>query len=133
MIVNAIVEAWRNVVVRAERTGVTFALNIERVGSIPSGLRTFRGCWLSTVKACFAHCVESTAANPRRFLLVRPCGSMYHVKHLPVKSLVNHRKSSCHELAVKMEADLGFSRKDGGIAMALKRVVSAERKAFTGA
>ena len=34
---------------------------------------------------------------------------------------------------MEMECVLASSRKDGGIAMALEKVVSAERKAFIGA
>ena len=54
-------------------------------------------------------------------------------KNITRQSLVNHSRSASHQLAVSMEADLRSSRKDGGIEMALKRVVSAERKAFIGA
>ena len=49
------------------------------------------------------------------------------------QSLVNHTKSASHQLAVMMEADLRSSKRDGGIAMAIDKVVSAERKAFIGA
>ena len=42
--------------------------------------------------------------------------------------LVRHNKSEAHITAVKMEADLCSSRRDGGIAMALQKVTSAKRK-----
>ena len=48
-------------------------------------------------------------------------------------SLVKHAKSESHCFAVQMEADRCSSKKDGGIAMALQRVISAHRKAFIGA
>ena len=54
-------------------------------------------------------------------------------KNLTRQSLVNHAKSASCELAIRMKADLGSSRKEGGIAMALDKVISAERKAFIGA
>ena len=41
------------------------------------------------------------------------------------QSLVNHAKSASHQLAVRMEADFRLSRRDGGITMALDKVVSA--------
>ena len=36
-------------------------------------------------------------------------------------------------MAVKMEADLAASKRDGDIVMALQQVVSAQRKSFIGA
>ena len=54
-------------------------------------------------------------------------------KNLTRQSLVSHGKSQSHTLAMRMEADLASSRNDGGMAMALGKVISAERKAFTGA
>ena len=56
-----------------------------------------------------------------------PCRSLTRL------SLVKHAKSESHCFAVQMEADLCSSKRDGGIAMALQRVVSAHRKAFIGA
>ena len=54
-------------------------------------------------------------------------------KSLTRQSVVKHSKSEVHLSAVRMEADLNSSRKDGGIAMAMQQVVSAQRKAFIGA
>ena len=54
-------------------------------------------------------------------------------KTLQRNSLVKHGQGEPHKLAVKMEADLATSKRDGGIAMALQQVVSARRKAFFGA
>ena len=53
-----------------------------------------------------------------------PCRSLTRL------SLVKNAKSESHCFAVQMEADLCSSKKDGGIAMALQRVISAHRKAF---
>ena len=69
-----------------------------------------------------------------RHLRESPVGRATWVgKNITRQSLVNHAKSVSHELAVKMEADLASSKKDRGIAMALDKVMSAERKAFIGA
>ena len=54
-------------------------------------------------------------------------------KSLTQQSVVKHSKSEVHLSAVRMEADLSSSRRDGGIAMAMQQVVSAQRKAFIGA
>ncbi len=48
-------------------------------------------------------------------------------------SLVKHAKCNSHLFAVQMKADLCSAKKDGGIAMSLQQVVSAQRKAFIGA
>ena len=51
-------------------------------------------------------------------------------KSLIKQSLVKHSKSESHISAVQMEADLCSSKRDGGIAMAFQRVVSAQHKAL---
>ena len=54
-------------------------------------------------------------------------------KTLQRNSLVKHSQGEPHKLAIKMEADLAASKRDGDIAMALQQVVSARRKACFGA
>ena len=54
-------------------------------------------------------------------------------KNLTQQSLVSHGQSQSRTLAMRMKANLASSRKDGGIAMTLDKVISAERKAFIGA
>ena len=54
-------------------------------------------------------------------------------KSLIKQSLVKQSKSESHISAVQMEADLCSSKRDGGIAMAFQRVVSAQRKVIIGA
>ena len=39
---------------------------------------------------------------------------------------MKHSQSESHKLAIKIEADLAASKRDGGIGMALQQVVSAQ-------
>lgn len=48
------------------------------------------------------------------------------------QSLVRHSKTDHHVAALKLEASLVSSKRDGRITMAFEHVVSAERKAFLG-
>ena len=72
-------------------------------------------------------------SRPKKVLVGRAIWVDLPCKNLTRQSLVSHGKSQSHTLAMRMEADLASSRKDGGIAMALDKVISAERKAFIGA
>ena len=71
--------------------------------------------------------------RPKKVLVGRAIWVDLPCKNLTRQSLVSHGKSQSHTLAMRMEAELASSRKDGGIAMALDKVISAERKAFIGA
>ena len=71
--------------------------------------------------------------RPKKVLVGRAIWVDLPCKNLTRQSLVGHGRSACHTLAITMEADLASSLRDGGIEMALDRVVSAERKAFIGA
>lgn len=53
-------------------------------------------------------------------------------KILVRQSLVRRNMSECHVAAVKLETALASPKRDGGIAMVLEHVVSAEWKAFKG-
>ena len=75
------------------------------------------------------HSRRPAKARVGRTVWVEPDSLVVPCQTLTRLSLVKHAKSDPHHLALQMKADLCSSKKDGGIAMALERVVSAERKA----
>ena len=71
--------------------------------------------------------------RPKKVLVGRAIWVDLPCKNFTRQSLVGHGRSACHTLVITMDADLASSLRDGGIEMALDRVVSAERKVFIGA
>ena len=85
-----------------------------------------------TVRGCCA-CCRKHNRRPKKVLVGRAIWVDLPCKNLTRQSLVGHGRSACHTLAITMEADLASSLRDGGIEMALDRVVSAKMKAFIAA
>ena len=71
--------------------------------------------------------------RPKKSVVGRAVWTDISCRSITRQALVKHGQSESHASAVKIEAALQSSRADGGIEMALQRVVSAERKALIGA
>ena len=108
-----------------------YVVSIEKQALILDGLVTFLG-WLDDEEEGML-CTLCRKHNHYPRKVRKAIWVDLQCNNLTRQSLVNHAKSVSHQLAIRMEADFRSSRRDGGITMALDKVVSAERKAFIGA
>ena len=81
----------------------------------------------------FCSLCRKHSLRPKKVAAGRPTWVDLPCKTLVRQSLKKHCESDSHRAVMEMECVLASSGKDGGIAMALEKVVLAERKAFIGA
>ena len=94
--------------------------------------------WLQVVDSAngdemFCSLRRKHSRRPKRVAARRATWVDLQCKTLVRQSLKKHCESDSHRAAMEMECVLASSGKDGGIPMALEKVVSAERKALIGA